>query len=828
MTEHINVRGLTAADVRQRISEGLTNRVPRETTRSYGGIVRTNLFNVFNLAVFSMAGVLLGLYVYKSDQRTLYDAIAISTIALINTVVSIIQEIRAKRALDRIVAMAQPTATVIRDGGEQELPVDQIVRDEVIVLRRGDQIPVDGEVLESNHLEVDESLLTGESTTIYKELRQNVLSGSFCVAGAGAIVAQRVGSESYAQQLTRQVRSYKRFLTPLQRHIDRLVEVLIALAALLIVLVIGAAVADYQSGRSAVSADVAIIETSRSVASVITSMIPIGLILLSTVSFALGVFRISRCGALVQKLNAVESFANVDVICMDKTGTITEGRLRLAEILPCGDQELPRVRQVLGAFAASSTEKNATIVSLREALEGDPGERHDEIPFNSREKFSALRLTVEGQQRALFFGAPESLAAHLSSEQRAVVASLSDSRRGSRLLLLAEGEGSVSLREMREQTWPLRVLALVVLADGVRRQIGEVLRSFSARQIALKIISGDAAETVRAIAQQAGWPHDAERVVTGAELDAMDEGALRVAAESASLFARVSPENKRDLIAALQKAGHYVAMVGDGVNDVLALKEAELGIAMAAGNRMSKDVSDIILLNNDFATLPRVFDEGNTILGNLQSAAKLFLTKNMYAVLVMIFVGYLGLAFPFVPRHVTIIGFFAISIPALMVAFTRRVVEVAPHFIRDVLRYTAISGGVIALVATLSYYLALVALRLDVETARTVMVTQIVLLSQLNFLLIVGGRTIWANLKRNWEFSAFAAGFAGLYLITLMVVTRVHALAPLARFLELKPLGSSVLGICVGLAALGGVAMWWLQRRALASTPQYRNIEPLS
>jgi cation-transporting ATPase E len=811
--------GLTSAQVRERAAKGLTNLVRKETSRTYSGIVWSNLFNVFNIAVFSMAGVLLALFAYTGDRRTLYDAVAISTVAFLNTIISIIQEIRAKIALDRIIALSKPTADVIRDGKEVEIPAEEIVVDEVIKLKRGDQIPVDGRMLFSHHCEVDESLLTGESVYIEKEEGDEVLSGSFCAAGHGVMVAERVGEDAYIHRLTREVRAYKRFVTPLQHHIDQLVKILMATAAVMAFLVVCAALAKHRLGPAPGSELAAVIETTRSVASIMTSMVPVGLILLATVAFALGIFRISRRGALVQKLNAIESFANVDTLCMDKTGTLTKNELKVERLTPLGAADEPELGLLVAAFAHHSSEKNATAVALEKRFPRPEARVLDEIPFNSREKFSAVSLEIQGRCRHLFFGASEKLGPRFSQAEREAVQAVIVAHPGLRHLVLGElPQLRTSLQEDFAQGASLHCLGVVSLIDEVRPDVRQVLQGFADRGIALKIVSGDAPETVQAVARAAGWTQDTSRVVTGPQLDQMTPEAVATAAATCSLFARVSPKNKQDLVSSLQKQGKYVAMVGDGVNDVLALKKAELGVAMGAGNRMSRDVSDIVLLQNDFAILPQVLEEGTTILGNVQSAAKLFLTKNMYAVALILAAGFVGLAFPFVPRHVTIIGFFAISIPALLITFTRRIQDIPPSFLRDVLRFTGISGGCIALAALSSFFISLVGFRSGVEQARTVMLTQIVLLSLLNFLIIVGGSRMLENLKRNWGMTLFAAGFALLYLVSLFLVTHPDAPPILREFLEIRSLSAIELGLTFALTAVTGAAMVllhrWVARRA--------------
>jgi cation-transporting ATPase E len=673
-------------------------------------------------------------------------------------------------------------------------------------LRRGDQIPADGAVVASHHCEVDESLLTGESEYLAKEEGALVRSGSFCVAGGALMRADVVGAEAYAHQLTREARSYKRSATPLQRGIDRLVSLLMGAAALLAALTVGSA------ATGAAHGDRLIIDTTRSVAAVVTSMIPVGLVLLSTVAFALGVLRISRRGALVQKLNAVESFAHVDVLCMDKTGTLTEGRMRVAEVTGAGETSAEEARRLLGALAAACSEQNATVAAIQAYAPGAEAQATDEIPFNSRDKLSAVSIAVEGRARHLFLGALTALGAQLPPEDRALATSRIEARPGMRHVILAEcAEPPPSLREHREARGRLVLRAVVSVADEVRPDVHEVLASFAAQAIELKVVSGDAPETVRAVALAAGLPGAEGPVVTGAELDELrpDELAERVA--GATLFARVSPQNKRDLVKALRGRGRYVAMVGDGVNDVLALKQADLGVAMGAGDRMAKDVSDLVLVGNDFAVLPAVLSEGRTIIGNVQSAARLFVTKNVYAAALIVVTPLLGAPFPFVPRHVTLIGVFAISLPALMITFTRRVHDVPRDFLRALLAFAGISGGVIAASALAVYLGALLALGAPVGVARTLLLSTLVPLGLWNFLVIVGGRHFRENLRRNWEMSLFALGAAALYAGTVAAALHATWLAPLRRFLELEPPSAAGLALVAAITLIGGAALAALQ-----------------
>jgi cation-transporting ATPase E len=817
-------QGLSTAEVAERAARGLRNVAPRESTRTVPAILRGNFATVFNLVVFTMAAVLFVLYLRADDLRPLYDAVAISGLALLNSVVGVVQEVRAKRALDRISALARSTCTVLRDGKLGQVAQDQLVQGDLIQVSRGDPIPVDGTIVATaaGHCEVDESLLTGESESVEKPVGAPVRSGSFCVAGQGLLVAEQVGAASYLHGVVREVKAYRPFKTPLQKNVDRIVQLLTSIAGVLVVLVVAQAVArvrpwPVEPGERLEE----VIEVARSVAAIVTSMVPMGLVLLSTVAFSLGVLRISRKGALVQRLNAVESFSHVDVLCMDKTGTLTKNELRLCAATPAAGGSEAALRAAAGVFAHRCTEQNGTVLALRLAT-ATPGagvEVLGEVPFNSRDKWSGLDVRDQaGGQRGLVLGALEVLGARLPEAQREEARRVTLAAPGLRHVLLAETESGATVAARGG----LRLLGVLSLSDEVRADAPEVLRAFAARGLSLKILSGDAAETVRAVAREAGWPAGAGTVVTGPELDAMTPEELSAAAGAQSLFARVSPQNKRALVRALQAQGRYVAMIGDGVNDVLALKEANLGIAMGAGSRMARDVSDLVLLGNDFALLPEVLSEGSSIVANVETAAKLFLTKNAFSLTLVLATGFLGLAFPFVPRHVSVLNLFAITLPAMFITFSRRPPDAEPplggtkpSFLREVLRFAGRSGGLIGLGALGSFFVSLVALDAPVERARTVLLTQLVLLCSLNFLLVVGGAHLVSNLRRSLLLALFPLAFSALYLGLLFGLTQTGSLSWAAGFLEVERLTGVELAVTLGTTLVAGAAMVWAQLRAL-------------
>jgi cation-transporting ATPase E len=667
-------RGLSTEQVLERRAAGQVNALPPAMSRSYFQILRENVFTFINDVLFALglALVLLG---------RVSDALVSVGVVLANTLVSVVQEVRAKRLLDQIALLTRPKATVIRDGKEQTIDPGEIVLDDVLLVRPGDQIVVDGQVIGDRRMDVDESLLTGESELIPKRAGDPVYSGSFCVTGSGLYQAQKVGAHSLANEITAGARAVRRVYTPLQQHVNLVIRVILLIVVYFELLLIVDAVINR----------IALVESVK-MSVVIAGLVPNGLFLAIAAAYAIGAVRIVQCGALVQQSNAVESLSNVDVLCLDKTGTLTSNQLKLDSLIPLGLTE-EELRQVLGVYAASTITGNRTIDAIRSACSGQAQPLRDEIPFSSVYKWSALcfdgkdegndeggEVKTAGEESVsssvlrshldgvYLLGAPEILAASVNGDGwRNPVDALA--ARGLRVLLLTHLPGLVPLRDAVGQPclpMNLRTLGLVSFSDELRPHAQEALENFSQVGIALKIISGDNPQTVSALAKQVGFAQDVQSV-SGLDLSKMDGAQLAQAAEDATIFGRITPHQKEELVHGLVNRGHYVAIVGDGVNDVLALKRANLGIAMQSGSQATRSVADIVLLNDSFDSLPYAFREGQRIINGMQDVLKLFLTRVLYATLLILSTAIIG-GFPYAPKHNTVLTLFTVGIPALALA----------------------------------------------------------------------------------------------------------------------------------------------------------------
>ena len=659
------VSGLSSGEVEARKARGEVNVPPPTPGRSYRQIVLGNTFSFINNVFYALCVLLVLL-------GRPFEAILPLVVVLANAGVSVFQEVRAKRKLDEIALLTRPTAKVVRDGREQTVDPGEIVRGDVLMVGPGDQIVVDGEVGGDGTMEVDESQLTGESDLVRKRAGDRVFSGSFCVTGSARFEAQQVGGDSFANQLTAGARAERRVLTPLQREINGVIRLTLLVAAFLMVVLTVGAVAWRDPFVELVERLVVVI-----------GLVPQGLLLAIVVAYALGAMRVAGRGALVQQTNAIESLSNVDTFCLDKTGTLTTNRLKLADVRPLGIGR-DDLRRRLSSFVASATTGNKTSEAIAEALPGEKQQAIDEVPFSSTRKWSALVFDGNGDgvsepppappvhdaegttsnppvTRSLrgvyVLGAPEMLRPHL--RQGAGLNGQVDewAARGMRVLLFAYRPEPVPLNDGDNRVRDpdeLIPLGLVALTDELRPQAYETLTAFAQAGVDLKIISGDNPETVKALAVQAGFDPEA-KLISGPELDRLDDGQLDAAALEHGVFGRITPEQKERLVEALHARGRYVAMTGDGVNDVLSLKKADLGIAMQSGSQATRGVADIVLTNDSFAVLPHAITEGQRIVAGMQSVLKLFLSRTFYLAVLIIAVGMLG-TFPATPKRAVVVS----------------------------------------------------------------------------------------------------------------------------------------------------------------------------
>ena len=681
--------GLTAAQVAQRVSLGQVNRVREQTSRSLAAIVRENVFTLFN-AIIVGASVIVLLFGHIQDG-------IFGGVMVINAVIGIVSELRAKRTLDALAIVDAPRARVVRDSSAQQIPAAEVVLDDVVSLGLGDQVPVDGEALEVNGLEVDESLLTGESRPVKKQAGDRLLAGTSVVAGAGAMRATAVGPDVYAQGISAAARQFTRTVSEIQASINRVLQVVSFLLVPVVVLTFWSqnrvAGADGGDWRNALVL---------SVASII-GMIPQGLVLLTSMNFALGSATLARRGVLVQELPAVEVLARVDALCVDKTGTLTTGgiRVRSVEVL-AGDRD-----QVLGALAAASADRtNATATAIATHLEeeGSPGPLGPQawgVPFSSARKWSAW-----GDGRtAWILGAPEIVIDRaLEGGARALELAAGAASQGARVVALVSAPAALVEDRLPEARL---AAAVITLEEDLRQDAAETLDYFRQQGVHVRVISGDNPITVGALAAQAGLtaPGGGEpRLMDARELpeDTASEEFARAIA-SHDVFGRVTPEQKRAMVGALQGRGHCVAMTGDGVNDALALKDADLGIAMGNGSQATKAIAQIVLVDSKFSVLPGVVAEGRRIIANMERVSSLFLAKTTYAAILVIITALVGWRYPFLPRQFSYIDSLTIGIPAFFLALWPNRRRYVPGFLRRTLSLAMPTGAVLAAAALTAF-----------------------------------------------------------------------------------------------------------------------------
>ncbi|MCL2037678.1 HAD-IC family P-type ATPase [Candidatus Saccharibacteria bacterium] len=701
-------KGLTSDEVRDRIKNDQTNDVPDRSSRSVRQILYGNIFTRFNalLAILMLVVIL----IEHSPRNALFFFIAV-----VNSGIGIFQELRAKRVLDKLAILAAPLVTVIRDGRNHEIAVKDVVQDDLIRLRLGDQIVADGEVLDSSELEIDESLLTGESDPVVKATSDQVLSGSIVVAGSGVMRADKVGAESYSSKLTLAAKKFQRAASELLISTNRLLKwiswMLLIVAP---ILVVGQLRVDGGDWRMAIIHSVA----------AIVGMIPEGLVLLTSAAFFLAAIYLARRKVLVQQMPSVETLARVDTLLLDKTGTLTEGNIRFeAVILEEGcDSETPdchselveesmnhgqdpsaalgmtndnsMINQILSTIARRA--KSPTNDAIASALKKiKPTEFSREIPFSSARKWSAIEI----DNTKFIFGAPEVVLAD-PAYQKYLKKVKKIAREGKRVLVLVKAD---KWPEEKKAFPNLAPLATVVLSEKIRSDAAETLQFFAKQNVDIKIISGDSPLTVAAVAKEVGLQNvkefDARNLPNAKKAPKKFSKIVR----EHNVFGRVQPEQKRQIAAALQKQKHVVAMTGDGVNDALALKKADLGIAMNSGASATKAVAEVVLLDNKFSHLPSVLSEGRRVIANIERVANLFIIKNVYSLVLALGVTVLGLTYPYLPIQMTVISALSIGIPAFFLALAPNQQIYRPGFLKRVLRF-AIPVGIIAAVAMMANY----------------------------------------------------------------------------------------------------------------------------
>ncbi|WP_081748567.1 HAD-IC family P-type ATPase [Nocardiopsis sp. CNT312] len=748
--------GLSRAQVAERVASGRTNDVPVRGGRSVGQIIRGNVFTRINamIAVLFTIIALIG-----PVQDGLF-----AMVVLCNTLIGIVQEVRAKRTLDRLAIVNAARPRVVREGAVERVAAQEIVLDEVLEVGTGDQVVVDGTVISSGALEVDESLLTGEADPVAKAVGDTVMSGSFVVAGHGRFRATKVGRHAYAARLAEEASRFSLVRSELRSGIDRILKwityALFPVGGLLVYsqLFLGEGTAlEEASAGGQVSGPLA--DALRGMVAALVSMVPEGLILLTSIAFAVGVVRLGRHRCLVQELPAIEGLARVDVVCTDKTGTLTEAGMRLSAVRELGGGEGPQdsPARVLAALAAGDPDPNPSMAAIARGCAATGGQAPDWpvtalVPFSSARKWSGASLLTPEGERHWVLGAADVL---VPADDPAAAEAARLGGQGHRVLLLARAAERVDTHGL---PGGLRPAALVVLDQRVREDAGPTLDYFGAQGVDVKIVSGDHAAAVGAVGREVGLA-GADRPVDVRDLPE-DRDDLAEAVERHSSFGRVGPERKRDMVRGLRDRGRTVAMTGDGVNDVLALKEADIGVAMGSGSPASRSVAQLVLLEDRFAVLPRVVAEGRRVIGNIERVAGLFLTKTVYTMVLAVVVGLLAVAYPFFPRHATLINAVTFGIPSFFLALAPNTDIVRPGFVLRTLRL-AVPAGTVSGVAAVTTYLLVLGGRTVPDPADRTAVVITLCATTLWVLLLVARPYVW------WK-AVLVAAMAGLLVLALV------------------------------------------------------------
>jgi cation-transporting P-type ATPase E len=712
---------------------------------------------------------------FASWKDALFVGILVSNVAI-----GSFQEIRSKRALDRLAALVAPDALVVRDGVEHRVPVEEVVVGDLVRVAAGDQVVADGTVISADGLTLDEANLTGESEPVVRGAAEPIWSGSFAVEGDALFEATAVGPDSRAAKLAATARAFRHPRSPLERANDRLLLWIIALA---VPLTIGLTISVLTRVHSAAA-------QVQAITAGIVNLVPEGLILLISVTAAVSAFKVARRGVLAQQLNAIESLASVDVLCTDKTGTLTEPTPRVVAVLPAEGTDEAVLAQELATYAASAPSPNLTLEAIKDAGLADVSKRPvvGQVPFSSRRRWSALDF---GEER-LILGAPERFT---PADPTLKAQAREEAGSGRRVLALGRSQAPLPVGGS-EPPFPddVRALGLVVLAERLRPNAAETVAFFADQNVELKVLSGDAPATVGAIARDAGVPGSTP-ALDGEALPA-EPAALRDAVLSAPAVGRISPEGKRAVVDALAESGRYVAMVGDGVNDVPALKEARLAIAQGSGTQMARSVSDLVLVEDDFAAVPGMVAEGRQILRNIQRVARLFVTKTVFTAIVGLAVAIPTATFPLLPRQFTLASTVTIGIPAFLLALAPSSGPWRPErFLHSVAHFAIPAGVAIGVGIVAGYLLARYGFNLDLAPSRTV-ATGIV---------VVCGLAVVMRLEP--EPGRRRLAIAGLCALMLALFALALVVPFLREFYELTtPTGESIAAWAVGtLMGVGGM-----------------------
>jgi magnesium-transporting ATPase (P-type) len=789
-------RGLSSSEAAKRL-ERLGEPEP-PTSRSVTSIVAGNVFTLFNAIIGGFFILILSLGLFA-------DAF-FGFVAIVNSAIGIRQELKAKRTLDQLALLVAPRGKAIRDGEVIELRAEEIVPGDVVRIEPGDQLVADGVLVASRGVALDESLLTGESDGIRKREGDRVLSGSFCLNGSGYYEVDAVREQSYAEKIAGEARTFRHPPSPLQLEVNRVLSattILMVPLAVILLLAFQVRSVGFQDAVQTATAG-------------LVTLIPEGLVLLMSVTLAVAAVRLARQNTLVQQIAATEALAAVDTICIDKTGTLTDGTLELVAV-EVADQSAPaRAQEELGSFAASAGERNRTLQTIAERYPAQPRRVTAEVPFSSEWKWSGVTLDGRGRQSSYVLGAPDVLAEAGALELPPALQSALDKHTsaGRRVVAFGVATGGLPSDPVTQPPPRLEPRALVVLEERLRSDAAETIEFMREQKVDLKLISGDARQTVTAVAHGVGVPRDAG-VVEGPELPE-DRPGLAGAAERNTIFCRIKPEQKKALVEALAERGRTTAMIGDGVNDVPALKRARLAVAMGSGSQISKGIADIVLLKDQFSMLPRAVHEGRRIARNIHRLARLYTTKTVYAGFLILTAALFGFAFPFLPRHLSVAAFLTIGIPSFVLALAPSEGPLyRGRLLRALAAFSVPAGLAIGVASLLSFFLVDNVFGGTLAEGRTAATTTLIVLG-LAFILLLERGPGREHIAIQSYMLALVAGLGALYALAL-------AATPVREFFDLEILSSgqwflSMLSVAVGLVLAS--AVWRLPQIQRLEEPE--------
>lgn len=788
------LQGLSDREVKARQAQGQTNQAKLQTSRSYLQIFSENLFTFINAVFFTITAVFLLL-------NRPSDGVFVATVVFTGVVINIVQEVWAKQKLDQIALLTRPHATVIRQGQERNITPEEIVLGDTLLLRPGDQILVDGAIVGAGKIEADEALLTGESDLIQKTLGEPVYSGSFCVSGTACYEAQKVGVETVAYKLMAGARAYRQVQTPLQVEINLVIRIFLLIASFLWILI----------GISFLSRSQPLNEVVQR-AAVVAGLVPAGLLVAITLAYGMGALRMLGENVLIQQTNAIESLSNVNVLCLDKTGTLTTNQIQLESVYSLGLPEA-ELRSILGDYAASTTAGNRTSDAIGLACPGYVIPVRAEVPFSSVRKWSAIAFDpLEHPEKSgtYVLGAPEILLRQQTLDSETTDYMQQQAQAGLRVVLFAYCPQAIAATEKPKLPAEIQPLGILSFSDRLRPSAREILQGFAKAGIAVKIISGDNPQTVKALAIQAGLGREIQ-VVSGQELEHMDESQFAQAARDCRVFGRITPEQKAKLVTSLRSAGNYVAMTGDGVNDVLSLKQANLGIAMESGSKATRGVADIVLMKDSFEALPQAFLEGQRIRSGIRDVMRLYLVRMVCVTLLIFATSIVTDSFPLMNRHSALVTLIGVGIPAAFLPVWaqpeepthRSMVRSMLHFLLPAILTITLTSLFVYLFFLVDAILVLPAnlevTKVDYSTPRTALVTILIFCELLMLPFLKPPTQAWVAgqpYSGDRRYSFIALILLGVYLTILFT-------PPLREFFELAPMSLFDCGF------LGLVALEW-------------------